>query len=220
MKCLSNIKKYLKKVRTPQPVKTKIKVINTILIFILGITLGIFSKWLDNLSIDNTIWWQNIIDILDLRNVFSLFGIWIFIAVTISVFSSSPKRASLNVLLFFIGMTVSYHIYTILFSGFNPFNYMMIWYAITLLSPLLAYICWYAKGKEKLSFIISTLILTVMSLSSFSIGVWYFDINSVIDLLLFIGTIFILCKNTKRTIYSIFFSLVISFIISTMVFYI
>lgn len=217
MKCLSNIKSYLKKVRTSQPVKTKIKVINTILIFILGIALGIFSKWLDNLSIDNTIWWQNIIDILDLRNVFSLFGIWIFIAVTISVFSSTPKRASLNVLLFFIGMTVSYHIYTILFSGFNPFNYMMIWYSITLISPLLAFICWFAKGKGKLSFIISTLILTAMALSSFSIGVWYFDINSIIDLLLFVGTILVLYKNSKRTIYSIFFSLILSFIIRMIV---
>ena len=217
MKCLSNIKKYLKKVRTPQPVKTKIKVINTILIFILGITLGIFSKWLDNLSIDNSIWWQNIIDVLDLRNVFSLFGIWIFIAVTISVFSGTPKRASINVLLFFIGMTVSYHIYTILFSRFNPFNYMMIWYAITLLSPLLAFICWYAKGKEKLSFIISTFILAVMALSSFSIGMWYFDINSIIDLLLFIGTVLVLYKNPKRTIYSLIFSLILSFIIRIIV---
>ncbi len=218
MKCLNNIKSYLKKVRTPKSkIETKTKVINTILIFILGIILGIFSKWLDNLSIDNTIWWQNIIDILDLRNVFSLFGIWIFIAVTISVFSSTPKRASINVLLFFIGMTVSYHIYTILFSGFNPFNYMIIWYSITLISPLLAFICWYAKGKGKLSFIISTLILTVMALSSFSIGVWYFDINSIIDLLLFVGTILVLYKNSKRTIYSIFFSLILSFIIRMIV---
>ena len=132
---------------------------------------------------------------------------------TISVFSSTPKRASLNVLLFFIGMIVSYHICTILFSGFNPFNYIMIWYAITLLSPLLAFICWYAKGKEKLSFIISTFILAVMALLSFSIGMWYFDINSIIDLLLFIGTVLVLYKNPKRTIYSLIFSLILSFII-------
>lgn len=57
MKCLSNIKSYLKKVRTPKiKAKTKTKMINTILIFILGIILGIFSKWLDNLSIDNSIY--------------------------------------------------------------------------------------------------------------------------------------------------------------------
>ena len=31
-----------------------------------------------NLSINDAIWWQYIIGIMDLRNVFSLFGIWIF----------------------------------------------------------------------------------------------------------------------------------------------
>ncbi len=51
------LKKYLSKTRTSNiKVKTKTKMINTILIFILGIILGIFSKWLDNLSIDNSIY--------------------------------------------------------------------------------------------------------------------------------------------------------------------
>lgn len=180
----------------------------------LGICLGIFSKWLDNLSIDNSIWWQNIIDLLDLRNVFSLFGIWIFIAVAISINSKTPLRASLNVLLFFIGMTTSYHLYTIYFSGFNPKNYMMIWYSITLLSPILAFICWYAKGNGKISLLISSFIITAMMLSSFSIGLWYFDVNSIIDLLLFIGTIILLNSNPKKTIYSLIIAACLSFIIS------
>lgn len=51
------LKKYLSKTRTSNiKVKNKTKIINTILIFMLGIILGIFSKWLDNLSIDNSIY--------------------------------------------------------------------------------------------------------------------------------------------------------------------
>ncbi len=210
------MKELLNKTITPNlnmPMKKKI--INTILMFLMGIVLGIFAKFLDNLSIDSNVWWQNLIGILDLRNVFSLFGIWIFIAIAISVYSATPRRASLNVFLFFIGMTTSYHLYTIYFSGFNPKNYMLIWYGITLLSPFLAYICWYAKGTGKISFFINVIITTTMLLSSFSLGFWYFDLNSFIDLLIFAGTIIILYTNIKKTGYSLLFSIVLAFIIRT-----
>ncbi len=214
------MKEKLNKVRLPnKSIKTKNKILSTFLIFLFGVILGIFSKWLDNLSINDSVWWQNILGILDLSNIFSMFGIWIFIAVTISVFSKTPLRASINVLLFFIGITVSYHLYTILFSGFNPMKYMLIWYSITLISPLLAYICWYAKGKSKISMLISSLILCIMFLSSFSIGMWYFDFKSIIDLLIFIGTIAVLYVNQKNTIYSLLTSIVLAFIISSIVIY-
>ena len=212
------MKTILNEIRTPNnDINMKSKIINTTLIFLSGIILGIFSKWLDNLSINNAIWWQNIIDILDLRNVFSLFGVWIFIAVSISIFSKTTLRASLNVFLFFVGMTVIYHLYTINFSGFNPQKYMMIWYNITLISPILAYICWYAKGKGKISLLISTMIILVMLFSSFSIGIWYFDINGVIDLLFFIGTLLVLYNNPKKTIYSLIIALILAFIIRSIV---
>ncbi len=207
------MKDFLDKVRSPSKnIQTKRKIINTALIILLGILLGIFSKWLDNLSIDDTIWWQHILGILDLGNIFSEFGVWIFIAITISIFSQTPLRASLNVFLFFVGVTVSYHLYTILFSGFNPKTYMMIWYGITIITPILAYICWYAKGKEKISIIISGIILAVMMLSSFSIGMLYFDFRRIIDTILFIGTILVLYVKPKNSIYSLLIALILSFL--------
>lgn len=208
------MKETLNKIRTPDINKNlKSSIINTILIVLLGIILGVFSKWLDNLRIDNTIWWQNILGILDLRNVFSLVGIWMFIAVTISVFSKNPFRAALNVFLFFIGMTTSYHLYSICFCGFNPSQYMKIWYLITLTTPILSYVCWYAKGMGRVSIIISSFILCALFISSFSIGIWYFDIKSGIDLLIFIGTVLVLYTKLKNSIYSLIIALFLAFIV-------
>ena len=191
------MKAWLDSIRKPnKDIKISKKIIYSLLILLLGIILGVFSKWLDNLSINDAIWWQHILGIVDLRNVFSYVGIWMFLAITISVFSKTPLRASLNVFLFFVGMTVSYHLYTIMFSGFNPKSYMMIWYGVTAITPILAFICWYAKGNNKISIMISSGILAVMLIESFSIGFWYFYFKSVIDTLLFLGTMTVLYTKT------------------------
>lgn len=204
------MKKQLDRIRTPEiNIKLSTKIINSALTLLLGIALGCFSKCLDNLSINDAIWWQHILGILDLRNVFSGFSVWICIAVAISVMSKSPLRASLNVFLFFVGMTTSYHLYSILFSGFNPRSYMMIWYIITLFTPILAYICWYARGKGVLSLIISIGILAVMLfLTLFGrIG------STAINVILFLGTFGVLHTDKKKTIYNLIGAVVIAILV-------
>ena len=205
---------FLEKVRTYNANLTTFnKIINSIIIFLFGITLGVFSKWLDNLALNDSIWWQHILGMLNLGNVFSLLGVWILIAVCISVYSSSPLRASVNVFVFFLGMCISYHIYTIVFSGFNPMNYMLIWYGITLISPFMAFVCWYAKGNGIIAFIIKVSIITAMILCSFSIGMWYFDFISVIDTIFFITTLVILYDTPKNSIYSLICSILMVYLI-------
>lgn len=203
---------WLRKVRTPnRGIKLSAQITYSILILLLGIILGVFSKWLDNMSIDDTIGWQHILGILDLRNVFSEFAIWLLIALAISVYSSTPLRACLNVFLFFAGMCVSYHLYTIVFAGFNPQRYMMIWYGFTLLSPVLAFICWYGKGETKVSLTIDILILAVMMSECFAIGFWYFDITRIINVLIFVGSVVILYSEPKQTFVSLLGAVVLSY---------
>lgn len=207
--------KYLESVRT---CKNKIppsqKLIDTLLVLILGILLGIFSKWLDNLSINDAIWWQHILGVLDLRNIFSSFGIWILLAVIISIYSNTPLKAALNVFLFLAGMTLSYHWYTITFCGFNPKSYMLIWYTITLFSPVPAYMCWYAKGKGSIPLFIDILIISAMFLLSFGIDLWYFDFKSVIDTLLFIITVAVLYNSPRRSLFSLLGGILLAYILT------
>ena len=137
----------LNDIRSPGQKSQKDKILCTASSLIAGILLGVFSKWLDSIALDNNIWWHRIIEKLDLGNFFSEMAIWLLISLAIAVFSSSALMAALNVFAFFAGMCAAYHLYSILFAGFNPSSYMVIWYAITLVSPVLAALCWYAKGK-------------------------------------------------------------------------
>lgn len=205
---------FLEKVKTSNAnLITFNKIRNSTIIFLFGIILGVFSKWLDNLSLNDSIWWQYILGILNLNNVFSSFGVWILIAVCISIYSNSSLRASINVFIFFVGMCVSYHIYTIVFVGFNPMNYMLIWYGITLISPFMAFVCWYAKCNGIIGFIIKVSIITVMILCSFAIGMWYFDFTSLINTLFFITTLVVLYDTPKKSIYSLICSIVMAYLI-------
>ncbi len=204
---LNSIRSYDKKYNK------KRALIITIVILLFGILVGIVAKCLDNLALDNNIWWHNIIAHFDIGNILSCMGIWLLIALIISIYSKTPFRAALNVFLFFIGMNVSYHIWTIVYSGFNPSRYMMIWYNLTILSPLLAYISWYSKGSHIVSIIISSFIIGVMMVFSFSTGYWYIYFKSIIDTLIFIFTLIVLFHDYKTSIKSLIVGILLSFIL-------
>ena len=171
--------KFLNKIRSIEnEIPITRKIINTILILCFGIVLGTFAKFLDTTA-SNTL--PFIFEYLDISNFLGRFAIWLLIALYIAIYSHSSIRASLNVLVFFIGMVSSYYLYSYFVAGFFPKNYAMIWLGFTAISPLLAFVCWYAKGKSKISFILSVIIIAILFNFTFIYGWIYFDVYSILE---------------------------------------
>ena len=189
---LNNIRKREKSISKQR------QIINTITISFSGVFLGVFSKYLDSTASNKL---PQFLEITDIRNFLGRFAIWILLALCISIYSYSPIRAAINVFAFFTGMVGSYYLYSKCVAGFFPKNYVLIWVLLTAVSPLLAFICWYATGTGKTSLAISSLIIAVLFNVSFAYGWLYFNMLSVLELITFIyGVVVLRRKSAKGTI--------------------
>ena len=111
-------------------------------------------------------------------------------------------------------MCIAYHIYSILFGGFNPSSYMMIWYAITLFSPVLAVLCWYAKGSGPISILLDIGILAVFFLACFAIGLFYIDLKGILYLLVFFGALAVLYRDLRQILISLPLGILLAFLVN------
>lgn len=209
MSFLNNIRRVNKQIPLSK------KVFSSITILLLGIVLGIVSKFLDTTPSNEL---PFIIESLDFGIFFGRLAIWILIAVCISIYSNSPIRAAINVFVFFVGMVTSYYLYSKFIAGFFPRSYAMIWFGITAISPFPAFGCWYAKGKSKISLVLSAIIIAVLFNTTFVYGWIYFDIYSILEAIVFICGLVILRRNTiKDTIIMIALGIIIAIILNMIV---
>ena len=103
-------------------------------------------------------------------------------------------------------------------AGFFPRSYAMIWFGFTAVSPLLAFVCWYAKGKSKQALILSALILAVLFNMCFVYGYWYFSSRSVLEVIVFIIGAMVLRRETLRDfVLMVTISIVLSFLLNIVI---
>lgn len=107
------------------------KVIQAIFSLFLGALLGFLAKYFDNVPYVGAIG--------------TSLGVWILVATLLAAWSRSPKAAALHVFNFFAAMLTVYYLYSMILFGFFPKYYFLAWGGIALLSPLGAYIVWYAR---------------------------------------------------------------------------
>ena len=194
------MKKFLNDIRRVEnPISGNRKIINTIAILFLGIALGTFSKFLDFRQAELPSVLMAIDEALDVHNFLGRFAIWVLIALCISIYSNFAIRASVNVFFFFSGMVASYYLYTNYVAGFFLRSYAMIWVGFTMISPFLAFVCWYAKGKSRPAFMLSVLILAVLFNMTFVYGWGYFEARSVLELIVFIIGLTVLRRDTLKS---------------------
>jgi len=193
------MKEFLNHIRSAEnPISGNRKIINTIAVLFLGIALGTFSKFLDFRQAELPSVLMAIDGALDVHNFLGRFAIWVLLALCISIYSNSATRASVNVFAFFAGMVASYYLYSNYAAGFFPRSYAMIWFGFTIISPFLAFVCWYAKGKSKSAFMLSILILAVLFNMTFVYGWGYFEALSVLELAVFLIGLTVLRRDTLR----------------------
>lgn len=118
-----------------------------------GFASGAISRLLD-------IYTQN------LGNIFSQMAIWILFGVLISIYSSSKKKAMLNIVTFCIGMLITYYFVAFITDGVYSNIIILGWTIFALCSPILAYFTWITKEKGVVPKIISIGIILVSLLSS------------------------------------------------------
>lgn len=158
----------------------KKKVLNPLVMFIIGLLLGIISRLFDIYS-------QNF------GNIFSQMAIWILIGTIISIYSETKKKAMLNIFPFCIGMLITYYFVAFITKGVYSNIFIIGWTIFAFCSPMFAYFTWMTKEKGIFSKIISVGIVITSILSSIilfnKLRIYDYIINVILLYYLFIKKI-------------------------------
>lgn len=125
-----------------------------------------------------------------LGNIFSQMSVWIFLCSVLAVYSSTPRRAAVNVFLFCAGMLLTYYLTAEGMHSPYSMTFVYGWSVFSLFSPVLAFFTWYAKGKGTVSRLLTAGIVVVLLV----LAVLLFDRIRISDLVFAVLTAAILMK--------------------------
>jgi len=182
-----------------------------IICLVIGIALGIVSKYLDTFTGVDGDWFMNIPSYLG--DLFTRLGIWILISTIIAAYSKTQISAALNTFIFFIGMLISYYIYSAYLFGIFPIRDFIYWGILALISPFMAVIVWNGKNNIRLSWILPALPIAFLLSLSLGIGLFYIRLNYIEELIMSVILFLVFYKSPKQMVVIILVSLVLSFVI-------
>lgn len=202
----------LNKVSETRENKVNENILKTILVSLaFGFILGILSKILDSPSF-NPIF----------SDITSRLGIWVFIATLLSVYSSSPKIASIKVFSFFVSLMLAYYGYSEIVLNIFPRKVIMFWGICSIISPICAYVMWYACGENWRSDVVLSLPIAVLLTEGWGLRNAYLPIHThyyLVPILMIIYFImisillYVIPTKNKQRIFVILISILLSCIL-------
>ncbi|WP_458123224.1 hypothetical protein [Paenibacillus sp. Z3-2] len=200
----------LKRIEIENKSTTKQKVLSIVNVIVIGGILGLAAKLVDT---------QGINPIFD--DIGGRLGIWIFVATLLSVFSYSPKLAAVKICFFFSSLLIVYYLYTVFLLHFFPIKEIVFWGICAVVSPVCAYVMWYARGNGFVSSIILSLPITILMSEGYQLRNAYlpehehYYLNPIlmgIYLIMVTTLLFIVPKRTLKLLIVLPISLTLSFI--------
>ncbi|WP_394532724.1 hypothetical protein [Priestia aryabhattai] len=178
---------------------------------ILGVGLGTIVKYLDTFTGYDGNWLMNIPSYLG--DLFTRLGIWVLIATTIAAYSRTQISAALNTLIFFIGMLISYYLYSAYLFGVFSTSDIIYWSGLALVSPFLAVIIWHARNHTRLAWTLPALPIAFMLTLSLGLGCFYIVLNHIEELIMSVILCLIFYQSRKQLVVIMFISFALSFVI-------
>lgn len=192
------------------------KIIDTAAFVAAGVLFGIISKEILALPLDMGLWWGRLLSALEFKSALGGYEISVLIMMSIAVFSGSPIRAVINVFGFSAGSFLAGGVFDFItkkaFPEIDPKGLLVIAAA-----SFAAYICWYAKGKGVLAFIINAALLCFMASLCFDIGIWHFALKGVFSAVVFAVSLVVLYKGPWQTVLSLLISVAAAFAVSAVI---
>lgn len=187
----------------------KKKVMQIMLFFILGIFSGFMAKYLDTIPADGVI--GNLANIIG--NIFSELGIWIFIATIIAAWSRTPMAGAVHVFVYFVGMLISYYIYSMKLFNFFPIHYFIGWGLVAIASLPFSYIVWFSRKDGWIASLSAALPIGFLASEGYSF-LYTFSPYSGFNLFAAIILFFILPKNKSQYIKVFILTILVSVLLN------
>ena len=105
-------------------------------------------------------------------------------------------------------MLIGYYVWTSVFAGLYPdIPYLMRWLILAVVSPFLAFLIWYARGRGALAIGISSVLMAIFCCFAFNLNFADFRILYLPEFILWLASIGILFKDVKQSAFSLLISI-------------